>query len=138
MTRSSLRWVLPAAALFVLLAGGGFAAVETDTVSTYWEGVWWALALMTTVGFVGGSPVTPLGQALAALLMILGFLLLAMTTAAVASLFVSKDEAPHEERDRTEPPRHLALRPRARQTPDLWRPISAAPASSSCGDCTPR
>jgi hypothetical protein len=100
MTRSSLRWVLPAAALFVLLAGGGFAALETDTVQTYWEGVWWALALMTTVGFVGGSPVTPLGQALAALLMILGFLLLAMTTAAVASLFVSKEEAPHEERDR--------------------------------------
>jgi hypothetical protein len=100
MTRSSLRWVLPAAALFVLLAGGGFAAVETDTVSTYWEGVWWALALMTTVGFVGGSPVTALGQALAALLMVLGFLLLAMTTAAVASLFVSKDEEPHEQRDR--------------------------------------
>jgi voltage-gated potassium channel len=100
VTRSSLRWVLPAAALFVLLAGGGFAALETDTVSTYWEGVWWALALMTTVGFVGGSPVTPLGQALAALLMILGFLLLALTTAAVASLFVSKEEAPHEERDR--------------------------------------
>jgi voltage-gated potassium channel len=95
-----LRWVLPAAGVLVLLAGGGFAAVETDTVSTYWEGVWWALALMTTVGFVGGSPATVLGQALASVLMVAGFLLLAMTTAAVASLFVSKDEAPHEARDR--------------------------------------
>ncbi len=100
MTRSSLRWVLPGAGLLVLLAGGGFAALETDTVSTYWEGVWWALALMTTVGFIGGSPVTVLGQALASVLMVLGFLLLALTTAAVASLFVSKDEAPQEARDR--------------------------------------
>jgi voltage-gated potassium channel len=100
VTRSSLRWVLPAAALLVLLGGGGFAALETDTVSTYWEGVWWALALMTTVGFVGGSPATVLGQALASVLMVAGFLLLALTTAGVASLFVSREEAPNEERDR--------------------------------------
>jgi voltage-gated potassium channel len=100
VTRSSLRWVLPGAALLVLLAGGGFAALETDTVATYWQGVWWALALMTTVGFVGGSPQTDLGQALASVLMVLGFLLLAITTASVASLFVSKSELPHEARDR--------------------------------------
>jgi voltage-gated potassium channel len=85
--------------MLVMLAGAGFAAVETDTVSTYWEGVWWSLALITTVGFVGGSPATAIGQALAAVLMVLGFLLLAMTTAAVASLFVSRDEAPHEARE---------------------------------------
>jgi voltage-gated potassium channel len=128
MTRSSLRWVLPAAALFVLLAGGGFAALETDTVSTYWEGVWWALALMTTVGFVGGSPVTPLGQALAALLMILGFLLLAITTAAVASLFVSKEEAPQEERDRAFEREALAeLRALGARLEDLERRLDPEP-----------
>jgi voltage-gated potassium channel len=99
MTRASLRWVLPAAALVVLLAGGGFAALETNTVSTYWEGVWWALGLMTTVGFVGGSPTSVAGRALASVLMVAGFLLLAMTTAAVASLFVSREEAPREARD---------------------------------------
>ena len=43
---------------------------------------------MTTVTFVGGSPSTAAGQTLAALLMMLGFLLLALTTAAVASSFV--------------------------------------------------
>jgi voltage-gated potassium channel len=100
VTRSSLRWVLPGAGLLVLLAGGGFAALETDTASTYWQGVWWALGLMTTVGFVGASPTTVPGHALAALLMVLGFLLLAMTTASVASLFVSREEAPQEARDR--------------------------------------
>jgi hypothetical protein len=84
----------------VLLAGGGFAALETGTVGSYWQGAWWALALMTTVGFVGDSPTSTAGQALAAILMVLGFLLLALTTAAVASLFVSEDEAPQEARSR--------------------------------------
>jgi voltage-gated potassium channel len=100
VSRASVRWVLPGAALLVLMAGGGFAALETDTVSSYWEGIWWALSLMTTVGFVGGSPRTAGGQALAAMLMVLGFLLLALTTAAVASLFVSESEAPQEARER--------------------------------------
>lgn len=99
MSRATLRWALPAAGILVLLAGGGFAAVETDTVTSYWHGVWWALSLMTTVGFVGGSPASTAGQVLAALLMVLGFLLLAVTTAAVASLFVSENEAPHEAHD---------------------------------------
>lgn len=101
MSRASLRWALPGAGILVLLAGGGFAAVETDTVSSYWQGVWWALSLMTTVGFVGAGPSTAAGQALAAVIMMLGFLLLASTTAAVASLFVSEDEAPQEARERT-------------------------------------
>jgi hypothetical protein len=100
VSRAAVRWALPGAALLVLMAGGGFAALETDTVSSYWEGIWWALSLMTTVGFVGGSPRTAGGQALAAMLMVLGFLLLALTTAAVASLFVSESEAPQEARER--------------------------------------
>jgi hypothetical protein len=100
VSRATLRWVLPGAGILVLLAGGAFAALETDTVTSYWQGVWWALSLTTTVGFVGGSPASTAGQVLAAVLMVLGFLLLAVTTAAVASLFVSEDEAPQEARDR--------------------------------------
>jgi CHASE1-domain containing sensor protein len=49
---------------------------------------------------VGGSPETTAGQLLSAVLMVVGFLLLAVTTAAVASLFVSEDEAPQDARDR--------------------------------------
>ena len=98
MRRLSLHWALPAAAILVLLAGGGFAAVEADTVTTYWRGVWWALSLMTTVGFVGGSPSTAAGQALAAVLMVLGFLLFALTTATIASAFVTEGDAPQQAR----------------------------------------
>ena len=89
-----LPLLLASGAVVVLLAGGGFAALESDTVSNYWEGVWWALSLMTTVGFVGESPVTTAGRVLSAAMMVLGFGLLTLTTAAIASLFVREQEEP--------------------------------------------
>ena len=84
----------------MLLGGGGLAALEAEAASSYWDGVLWSLSLMTTVGFVGGVPTTAGGKAIAAVLMLLGFGFLAMTTAAVASLFVREDEAPVQERER--------------------------------------
>jgi voltage-gated potassium channel len=78
------------------LAGAAFAAVESDTVGSFWEGIWWALSLMTTVGFTDGAPSSVVGRVLASTLMVMGFALLALTTAAVASLFVLEEEAPEE------------------------------------------
>jgi hypothetical protein len=96
LRRAALRYVLPGGVLLVVLAGGGFAAFESDTVESFWSGVWWALSLATTVGFVGPEPVTTAGRVLSACMMLAGFALLAMTTAAVASLFVREDEKPEE------------------------------------------
>ena len=98
-TPSNLPYLILGAAILILLAGGGFAAVETDAVESYWEGVWWALSLMTTVGFANGTPETVLGKALSGVIMILGFVLLALTTAAIASLFVREAEEPEERRE---------------------------------------
>ncbi len=98
--RIAVTYLLVLAPLVVLLAGAGFATLEKDTVSSYWEGLWWALSLMTTVGFVGESPETTGGRILSGVLMISGFALLTLATAALASLFVRGEEAPAEERDR--------------------------------------
>jgi hypothetical protein len=97
--RSTLPYLIPAIAVLVLLAGGGFAALETDTVESYWEGVWWALSLMTTVGFADGTPATVLGKALSGVVMVLGFILLALTSGALASLFVREQQEPDEVRE---------------------------------------
>jgi hypothetical protein len=99
MSRHLLRYLLPAAALVVVLSGGGFAALETDTAGSFGEGVWWALSLVTTVGFVGQTPTTEAGRILAGLLMVFGFALLSVTTAAAASIFVRHDEVPGQRRD---------------------------------------
>ncbi len=98
--RRNLRYLLVLAALVVVLAGGGAAALETDTVGTFGQGVWWALSLTTTVGFVGHPPVTTGGRILAASLMIFGFSLLAAVTAAVAALLVREDEEAFERVER--------------------------------------
>jgi len=87
-------------AMTVLLVGAGaVAAFESRTVGSYWEGLWWALGLMTTVGFVEGSPETVGGAVTSSVLMVAGFLLLSLISAALASLFVREDEEPVEERE---------------------------------------
>jgi voltage-gated potassium channel len=101
VSRHSLRYMIPGALFAILLGGGAFAALETDTVGSFWEGAWWALSLMTTVGFVGDTPHTVAGRLASAALMVFGFLFLAMVTAAIASLFVKEDEEPEEARAQT-------------------------------------
>lgn len=54
--RRRLVLVVAVGAALVLLSGGAFAAFEDRTVGSYWDGLYWALSLMTTVGFIGGSP----------------------------------------------------------------------------------
>ncbi len=86
--RRRLVTYLIIAAFIVILAGGGFAAFESRQVSNYWEGLWWALSLMSTVGFIGEAPETVLGRLVSSVLMVSGFALMPLVTAAIASLFV--------------------------------------------------
>ena len=79
--RRRLVTYLLLAAFVLLLAGGGFAAFESRQVSNCWEGLWWALSLMSTVGFVGEAPESLVGRLLSSVLMISGFALMALVTA---------------------------------------------------------
>jgi len=102
LPRIRRSFVLPGVvvALAALAVGaGGAAAFESDTVGSYWEGLWWALSLMTTVGFVEGPPASVGGAITSAVLMVAGFLLLSLISAALASLFVREDEEPAEQRE---------------------------------------
>lgn len=78
-----------------LTTGAGAAAAwESGTVRSYWQGLWWCLSLLTTEGFLGTPPHTAVGAVLSVLMMLTGFLLLALVGAAFASLFVREDERP--------------------------------------------
>jgi voltage-gated potassium channel Kch len=95
--RPRLVALLAAGASLILLSGGGFAAFEDQTVSNYWEGLWWALSLMTTVGFVGESPETAAGRIISAILMVSGFMLMTLVTASISSVFVQREQEPEFE-----------------------------------------
>ncbi|MDO8121938.1 potassium channel family protein [Isoptericola sp. b490] len=87
-------------AVVVVVSGGAVAAIETDTVESFWRGLWWSISLVTTVGFLGSPPRTGAGAALSVVLMVVGFVLLAMVSAALASLFVRQDEQPRQAAER--------------------------------------
>lgn len=97
--KARVRVSLMVAGVAVLVGAAAAAAFETDTVSSYWRGLWWTVSLITTVGFIGEPPRTALGAALSVVLMLGGFLLLALVRAALASLFVREDETPAQLQD---------------------------------------
>ncbi len=101
--RVKRSWLGPTliASLVLLVAGaGGVASLETGTVGSFWEGLWWAISLMSTVGFIGTPPTTVPGAVLSVALMLSGFMLLALVSAALASLFVKQDVEPFEKLER--------------------------------------
>jgi hypothetical protein len=94
-------WVVPSligAVAVVVVSAGAVAAIETDTVPSFWMGLWWATSLITTVGFIGSPPTTVGGAVLSGALMVGGFLLLAMVSASLASMFVREEELPRDRR----------------------------------------
>lgn len=94
--RAWLRFILPLAGVVVVAGAGGLAAFATDTTESYWDGIWWSISLITTVGWSGKPPTTLVGHLIATVTMLTGFLLLALVTATIASLLVREDEEPLE------------------------------------------
>jgi hypothetical protein len=96
----SAAWLVPAllgSVLVVVVAAAAAAAIESRTVTSFGEGLWWSISLITTVGFIGEPPETTMGAVLSTVLMVLGFLLLAMVSASLAALFVREDERSHDD-----------------------------------------
>jgi voltage-gated potassium channel len=101
----SLEGVRDAAALALLVVIGGgaaYAAVETDQHLSTWDGIWWAITTVTTVGY-GGSPETTGGRVIAIVVMVTGISFVALLTAFIADRFIRQEvedveaeEATHE------------------------------------------
>jgi voltage-gated potassium channel len=53
--------------------------------------LWWAVTTITTVGYGDRFPVTPIGRAIGAGVMILGIGLFGLLAASLASLLIEKD-----------------------------------------------
>lgn len=80
------------AAVFTLLTvlGGGLAytAVEKGQHLSAWDGIWWAISTITTVGYGDAYPRTNGGRAIAVIVMFVGIGFVAVLTAATADRFM--------------------------------------------------
>ena len=67
--------------------------------SSIWEGMWWALQTVTTVGYGDVTPKEPAGRIIAAFVMLEGIALLSVTVAAITSTFVARAQREHDASD---------------------------------------
>jgi voltage-gated potassium channel len=93
LTTEGVRDVGVLALLTVLGGGAAYAAVETNQDLTTWDGVWWALVTVTTVGYGDTFPTTDGGKAIAVVVMLVGIGFVAVLTAAAAERFMRGREA---------------------------------------------
>ncbi|MEA1935716.1 MAG: potassium channel family protein [Thermodesulfobacteriota bacterium] len=61
-----------------------------SSIHSVWDGIWWAVVTICTVGYGDKIPVSDAGRAVAFLLMISGVILLSLLTATIASVFVEQ------------------------------------------------
>ena len=87
-TLDGLQYGALLALITVLGGGAAFAAVEGSDVST-WDGVWWALTTMTTVGYGDISPTTDGGRLIAAIVMVVGIGFLTLLIGSVSEKFLT-------------------------------------------------
>ncbi len=90
--RSAAGVIVVATAVIVTISGVAIRALDSREYSSIWEGMWWALQTVTTVGYGDVTPENVGGRFVAGAVMLAGVALIAIVTAAVTSSFVARAE----------------------------------------------
>ena len=94
--RAGFKYFLGFVSLIMALGGLLVYALERTgsdpTITSWQDGLWWALVTTTTVGYGDEYPTTPEGRIIAAGLMLLGISLISVVTARIAAFFVATDD----------------------------------------------
>lgn len=88
-----LRYAAILAAVTAVAGGYAYSATERaqEPPPSIWDGVWWAVTTMTTVGYGDEIPLTTLGRVYAIALMLVGIGFIAILTGAIAERFLAGD-----------------------------------------------
>jgi len=91
VSASAFRFVALATIFLTVIAGAVQATVDSRDFDTFWDGVWWAVTTVTTVGYGDIYPTTVTGRIVAMILMFVGIGFIAVLTATIASQFVKSE-----------------------------------------------
>jgi voltage-gated potassium channel len=93
LSLEGMRYAALIAAGTVVVGGAVFASVEKQQHLTTWDGVWWAITTVTTVGYGDVVPKTDAGRIIAMAIMMIGIGFVALLTAFIADRFVHQQRA---------------------------------------------
>ena len=77
----------------VIVGGVAMRILDHHEYSNIWDGLWWSLQTVTTVGYGDITPKNAPGKLVGALVMLQGIAFLAIITAAITSTFVARAQA---------------------------------------------
>jgi voltage-gated potassium channel len=86
-----LRFAALVTVFIVVLAGAAQATFDAGDFHSMWDGVWWAVVTVTTVGYGDIYPHTVAGRFIGMVVMLAGIGFLSVLTATIASHFVKSD-----------------------------------------------
>jgi voltage-gated potassium channel len=93
--RLALRFLWVCAFIAILLVASAvliwlfeFEGKASNTITSFWDGIWWAVVTIATVGYGDKFPITFSGRVVGLILIIIGFISLSAFTGLIASLFV--------------------------------------------------
>ena len=92
--------VIVTATLVIVVVGGTMMRVlDHKEYGSIWLGMWWVLQTVTTVGYGDLTPTSAIGRILTSIVMLWGVAFLAITTAAITSVFVARAQRERDAAD---------------------------------------
>ena len=88
---------LLAFAMFMVVISGILISGIDPAIKDPWQGVWWALVSITTVGYGDVVPVSGPGKFFASMLIIMGIVVFSLLTANVSAFLIRRSEAREDE-----------------------------------------
>lgn len=87
--KNSVNYIVYLTVILIFICGFIFSIFEKG--KTLFDGIWWAIETVSTVGYGDIAPLTTGGRAIGIILIFLGIGFMSMLTAAISAYFVEKD-----------------------------------------------